>query len=529
MMSEEYINEDNFYNQKDKNKDKIKKVKTPNYDYISLFLLLFGFILIIIGFWELETILWNRIKYTTGSQWSNANPLYLTTPISGKDSIESLLIVNIIYYYTGNFLVILSAALMVYQYILRKSWFKTSKIYLMFSAVISIAAALMGFWLKFSINVIENLDPPLGETKSGYDWIRGEIPLYANIIELIGIIFWISSLAISLITFYIVFRKWGQSKKKARELSGISLDNREEMSNNSLKNRIISALKNLVKNLPFYLVLLGYLVFTLFPVYLAIMASFSTVDEINNAESPGNPLGSMILNYSSVMFTLQKTAPSFRTALFNSLFLGFGTSFLSLAISVTSAYALARFKFKGKAFLSYIILATQMFPAIVLLIPQFVILSDLNLLEDEVVLLGTLLVMTTGATAYVTWMMKGYFETIPRDIEEAAYIDGYGKFKTFIKIVLPLAKSGMVAVMIFTFLSAWQEFILARTFIGQSDAQRATLPLLFYQYQRLDAPDVPTFFELLSPYAVLVAAPVVAFYLFLQKQLVGGVVAGAVK
>jgi len=529
MMSEEYIKEDIVYNQKDKNKDKSKKVRTSNYDYVSLFLLLFGFILIIIGFWEIETILWNRIKYSTGSQWSNANPLYLTTPISGKNSIESLLIINIIYYYIGNFLVILSATLMVYQYILGKSWFKTSKIYLMFLEVISIAAALMGFWLKFSINVIEDLDPLLGETKSGYDWIRGEIPLYSVVIELISLIFWISSLVISLVTIYVVLRKWRQSRKKSRELSVISLVNREEMSNKSLTNKIISALKNIVKNSPFYLVLLGYLIFTLFPVYLAIMASFSTVDEINNAEPPSNPLSSMILNYSSVMFTLQKTAPSFRTALFNSLFLGFGTSFLSLALSVTTAYALARLKFKGKAFLSYIILATQMFPAIVLLIPQFVILSDLNLLEDEVVLFGTLLVMTTGATAYVTWMMKGYFETIPRDIEEAAYIDGYGKFKTFIKIVLPLAKSGMVAVMVFTFLSAWQEFILARTFIGQSDTERATLPLLFYQYQRLDAPDVPTFFELLSPYAVLVAAPVVLFYLFLQRQLVGGIVAGAVK
>ncbi|MFX1346153.1 MAG: carbohydrate ABC transporter permease [Promethearchaeota archaeon] len=519
MITEEYSNEDFTY--KDMNKEKIKEIKIPNYDYISLFLILFGFILIIVGFWEIETILWNRIKYTTGSQWSNANPLYLTTPISGKDSIESLLIINLIYYYTGNFLVIISSTIMVFQYILRKSWFKTSKIYLVFSGIISIAAALMGFWLKFSINVIENLEIPLGETKSGYDWIRGEIPFYSRIIEFIGIFFWVSSLVIALVTFYIIFRKWSQRRKKTRENS--------EISNKSLKNKSISTLKSILQNLPFYLVLLGYLVFTLFPVYLAIMASVSTVREINNGQSPADPLGSMILNYSSVMFTLQKTAPSFRTALFNSLFLGFGTSSLSLAISVTSAYALARLKFKGKSFLSYIILATQMFPAIVLLIPQYVIMSDLGLLEDRVVLLGTLLVMSTGATAYVTWMMKGYFETIPRDIEEAAYIDGYGKFKTFIKIVLPLAKSGMVAVMIFTFLSAWQEFILARTFIGQSDAQHATLPLLFYQYQRLDAPDVPTFFELLSPYAILVATPVVAFYLLLQKQLVGGVVAGAVK
>jgi arabinogalactan oligomer/maltooligosaccharide transport system permease protein len=236
----------------------------------------------------------------------------------------------------------------------------------------------------------------------------------------------------------------------------------------------------------------------------------------------------MIMNYSSVMFALSVDEPSFRNAFFNSLFIGFGTSLLGLALSVTSAYALARFKFRGKTFVTFIILATQMFPAIILLIPQYVIMSQLGLLERDVVLFGLLLVMATGSTAYVTWMMKGYFETIPRDIEEAAYIDGYGKFSTFLKIVLPLAKSGMVAVMVFTFLSAWQEFILARTFIGSSDP-RATLPLLFYNYQNLNAPDTPTFFELLSPYSILVATPVVVFYLILQKQLVSGALAGGVK
>jgi arabinogalactan oligomer/maltooligosaccharide transport system permease protein len=136
--------------------------------------------------------------------------------------------------------------------------------------------------------------------------------------------------------------------------------------------------------------------------------------------------------------------------------------------------------------------------------------------------------MATGATAYCVWMMKGYFETIPVDIEEAALIDGYGKFTTFIRIALPLAKAGMVAVMVYTFLSAWQEFVLARTFIGES-SPLGTLPLLFYNYQNLNAPDNPTFYELLAPYSIIVAAPVVIFYLILQSQLVSGVIAGGVK
>jgi len=124
--------------------------------------------------------------------------------------------------------------------------------------------------------------------------------------------------------------------------------------------------------------------------------------------------------------------------------------------------------------------------------------------------------------------MKGYFETIPIDLEEAALIDGAGRLGTFFRIAIPLAKPGMVAVLIFTFLTAWSEFVLARTFIGET-APQATLPLLFYNYQNTAAPDNPIFFELLAPYAVLVALPPVIMFLLLQKELAAGAVAGGIK
>lgn len=525
MVSEIILEENNIDNQIDNRNEIFIKLSTKKWEYISLFLLVFGFILTLIGFWEIETILWNRIIYTTGSQWKNVNPIYLNTPIS---TIISLLIKNIIYYFLGNYLIILSTAIMINQLLKRKSWSKKSKYFSALLLVFGLAAALMGWWLKYSFNVIENLVviKDLESVEVGYEWIRVELGVYSAIIEVISLIFWISSLILSIIIGYVIFKLWHQNR--LRNLKNVSLLNKEEGKEKSLNNSFKSFLQNLAKNIPFYLIILGYLAFTLFPVYLAIMSSFSTPDEISSGKPPNDPLETMILNYSSVLFVVQKATPSFRTALAISLFLGIGTSVISLLISVTSAYALARIKFKGKTVLTFVILSTQMFPAIILLIPQFVIMSELGLLARNVVLFGVLLIMATGATAYVTWMMKGYFETIPPDIEEAAYIDGYGRFSTFIKIVIPLAKSGMVAVMVFTFLTAWQEFVLARTFIGQSDP-RATLPLLFYQYQDLTAPDVPTFYELLSPYAIIVAAPPVIFYMILQKQLVGGVVAGAVK
>ena len=499
-----------------------------NLDYISIILLIFGFLLSIIGFWNLETILWNRIKYTTGSQWENANPIYLNTPLS---QLVELLNNNIIFYILGNFIVLIIIITVIYQYLFKKSWYNTSKILLFLLLLCSFFNVIIGFWQRESINVIENL-PAYGGTISGYEWIRADLNFQSTILELFSFLFIILPFIPIIITMYIIIKHRILARRNEESLDievmngGEIVLNRKD--NNTKKPLKKSSEEKFVRNIPLYIILVIYLIFTIFPVFLTAIASVSTPYEINNALPPSNPIRSLILNYSSVMFSISVDESSFINSLGNSLFIGFGTSLLGLALSVTSAYALARSKFRGKTILTFIILATQMFPGIILLIPQYVIMSQLGLLEDNVVLIGYLFVMATGSTAYVTWMMKGYFETIPTDIEEAAYIDGYGKLSTFIRIVLPLAKSGMVAVMVFTFLSAWQEFVLARTFIGIGNP-RATLPLLFYNYQNLNAPDNPTFYELLSPYSILVATPVVVFYLVLQRQLTSGALAGGIK
>jgi ABC-type glycerol-3-phosphate transport system permease component len=416
---------------------------------------------------------------------------------------------------------------MVAQYLFRNNWFKTSRTFLLLMTLFSAVSAFMGFWQVNSIDVIENF-PPYAGTVSGFEWLRLDIPVFTTIIEIFSGICWISNLVIAAISIIIIIKFNKQFRNKDEDLRQlVETENQIILEKESMANRTKSIGKYILRNLPFYFILVLYLIFTLFPVYLAVRASLSTPYEINNALDPRKPLRNFIVNYSSVMFAVTVDQPSFQSALTNSIIIGFGTSLLGMALSLASAYGLARFKFRGKTFLTFVILSTQMFPGIILLIPQFIILSDLGLLEENFVILGLLLVMSTSSTAYVTWMMKGYFETIPEDIEEAAFIDGYGRFRTFIKIVIPLAKSGIVAVMVFTFLSAWQEFVLARTFI--QDFRYSTLPLLFFKYQNLNAPDNPTFYELLSPYSILVAAPVVAFYLVLQKQLVSGAIAGSVK
>ncbi|MHA2333183.1 MAG: carbohydrate ABC transporter permease, partial [Candidatus Hodarchaeales archaeon] len=277
-----------------------------------------------------------------------------------------------------------------------------------------------------------------------------------------------------------------------------------------------------------YLIMIIYLLFTLIPVIITIIVSVSTTLDLRLHQLPMDPMKGLIMNYSSVMFALSIDEPAFATAFINSMILGIGTGTLGLTVSLTAGYALARFKFRGNKFTTFLILSTQMFPGLILLIPQYVIWTNLNLLEPEVLIFGVLLAYVSGAVAYCTWMMKGYFETIPLDLEEAAMIDGASQLGTFYKIAIPLSKAGMVAVLIFTFLTAWSEFVLARTFIGETNPQ-ATLPLLFYNYQNPAAPDNPIFFELLAPYALLVALPMIILFMLLQKQLAEGAVAGGIK
>lgn len=498
----------------------LRNVKTRNLDYLGMFMLLFGFILSIVGFWQSQTILWNRIKYTTGngSQWQNANPIYMLTPI---EELRANLNKNLFFFIFGNVLLIVCGIILIIQHIKGKKWYNTSKMYTILLAIASGLMFIFSFWHFNTIRIIgDDLQdgiadfPTLGGTISGPSWIRGQIEDISYLYENFSRVFRFTTLIVLLSTFIILFI----NRKNYRT------------SVKSQRSTFTEILKGIIKSIPLYVILIGYITFTIFPIFLAIRASVSNPYEINQGNWPKDALKSLIINYSSVMFAISVEEPSFIVSLKNSVIIGLGTSTIGLAVSVTSAYALARFKFKAKTFLTFLILSTQMFPGIILLIPQFVILSDLGFIENtRLVLLGLLIVMATGSTAYVTWMMKGYFETIPIDMEEAALIDGYGRFQSFFKIALPLAKSGIVAVMVFTFLGAWQEFVLARTFIQSNLHINGTLPLLFFNYQDLNQPNQPTFFELLSPYSILVAVPVVIFYMLLQKQLVGGATAGGIK
>ncbi len=206
--------------------------------------------------------------------------------------------------------------------------------------------------------------------------------------------------------------------------------------------------------------------------------------------------------------------------LLNSIVIATATTALGVTLATTAAYAFSRFAFPGRQLGMTLFLVTQMFPGVVMAIPLYLLLDTLGLLDS---MIGLTLVYATTAVPFCVWMMKGYFDTIPKDLEEAALMDGAGRWTLFTRIVLPLARPALVVTALFSFMTAWNEFILAATFL--SDETAFTLPVALQRY----VGDYSTEWGRFAAGAILVSTPVMALFFALQRHLVGGLTAGGVK
>jgi arabinogalactan oligomer/maltooligosaccharide transport system permease protein len=196
------------------------------------------------------------------------------------------------------------------------------------------------------------------------------------------------------------------------------------------------------------------------------------------------------------------------------------TTVVGLGLAVTAAYALSRYRFPGKDAGLQGLLLTQMFPATLMLVPLYSILQALGLLDS---LGGLVLVYSTSSLPFCVWMLKGYFDTIPRELEEAATMDGATPWQVFTRVVLPLARPALAVTALFSFMTAWNEFILAATLLN--DAARFTLPVALQRF----VGEYKTEWGRFAAGALIVSAPVMALFFALQRYLVGGLTAGAVK
>jgi arabinogalactan oligomer/maltooligosaccharide transport system permease protein len=211
----------------------------------------------------------------------------------------------------------------------------------------------------------------------------------------------------------------------------------------------------------------------------------------------------------------------FGRQLLNSAVIALGTTILGVFLACTAAYAFSRFRFPGRSFGLLTFLVVQMFPCTLLMIPLYVILSKLGLLNS---VLGLILVYSTTAIPFCVWMLKGYFDTIPRELEEAALIDGASRLRIFYGIILPLARPAIAVTALFSFMTAWNEYILAATFLNQETSY--TLPVLIKSYVGEYG---STQWGSFAAGAIIVSVPVVALFYVLQRHLVAGLTAGGVK
>ncbi|MCK8497412.1 sugar ABC transporter permease [Myxococcus fulvus] len=204
----------------------------------------------------------------------------------------------------------------------------------------------------------------------------------------------------------------------------------------------------------------------------------------------------------------------------SSIIVSGATTVVGLTLAVTAAYALSRFRFPGKEGGMQALLITQMFPATLMLVPIYSILQKLRLLDS---LTGLVLVYATTALPFCIWMLKGYFDTLPRELEEAAVMDGASPLQVFLRVVLPLARPALAVTALFSFMTAWNEFVLAATLIN--DPTRFTLPVALQRY----VGEYKVEWGKFAACALVVSAPVMALFFALQKHLVGGLTAGGVK
>lgn len=211
---------------------------------------------------------------------------------------------------------------------------------------------------------------------------------------------------------------------------------------------------------------------------------------------------------------------TFVKSIFNSLFVSLAAMIFCVAIAAFAGYAISRFK--GKIFSGFIglLLVLQMLPMMLTLIPMFTIYKGLGLNNTHA---GLIVAYISSSLTFAIWLLKGFFDSVPLDLEESALIDGCSRFQAFVRIILPISKPGLATVAIFTFVRSWNEYMVARILIQSDELKTINLALQkFVQENLVD-------WSLLSTGAVIATVPTLFFLLFAQKYLVQGLMAGAVK
>jgi multiple sugar transport system permease protein len=257
------------------------------------------------------------------------------------------------------------------------------------------------------------------------------------------------------------------------------------------------------------------LLMVLFPFYWMTITSLKSEEQMRSLVSMFWPSPVVFENYDQL---LRKT--DFTSWFANSALVAVSSTLLATAVGTIGAYALARLRFRGRAFMSSATLITYLVPPSILFIPLYAQIRTLGLSDS---LAGLIAAYPSFTVPFVTWLLMGYFESIPVELEESAMIDGATRFGAFRRIILPLAAPGVLAAALYAFTQAWNEFLYALVFI--TDVKQRTLPVGLSSFITGDVYG----WGYLMAGAVLTTVPVIVVYIYLQKYMVEGLTAGSVK
>jgi multiple sugar transport system permease protein len=262
------------------------------------------------------------------------------------------------------------------------------------------------------------------------------------------------------------------------------------------------------------------IVFALLPMAWMLLTSIKTQFAALQFPPEWIPHNPTLTNYFTLLSPQSDVGREFLRYLINSLWVSFASTVLGVTVAVPAAYAFSRFRFPGRNLLFYGVLLRNMFPAVVFLMPLFIMMRWLGLVNTQASLILTYL--TFGLPLSI-WLLKGFYDNIPVQLEQAARIDGASRFRAFLLIVMPLSSPGIIATAIYSFIQAWNEYVYALTFLN--DQSKLTLPVGLQRFFTEYATNWPG----LMAASFIMSVPVVALFLVLQKYFVRALTEGAVK
>jgi trehalose/maltose transport system permease protein len=274
-----------------------------------------------------------------------------------------------------------------------------------------------------------------------------------------------------------------------------------------------------LRKIPFYLLVAGIFVYAIFPFYWAFRSSFTPDGELFKTPISYFPSNPTLFNYREVL-----GSGEFQRALLNSTIVAGSVTLISLSFGALAGYAIGRFRFRGRSVALYLMLSMTIFPQIAILGALYKMITTFQLYDTLGALILSYMIFTLPFTV---WVLTSFTRGLPRDLEEAAYVDGATPFQAFRKVMLPLIAPGLVTTGLLAFIAAWNEFLYALSFTQSVD--KHTVPLAIAQFTGKSGSTFQVPWGQIMAATIVVTVPLIVLTLILQRRILAGLTAGAVK